>query len=419
MRPYLCGNACKCCGCRTVDAIEYYSEEESRLRGALEDERTTALKRPLGIAFVTLTSTEAARKMYADHRPTCKCENNPSSSSVSRHLEPHRWQVSFAPSPKDLFWENLSLPSKYWYVKAVIVNLFLFIVLFFLTTPAIVVNFLKPLAENGLEKMSAVVSEFLPTLLLWTVSALMPVLVSYSDRFLSHWTRSEQNHSIMNKTFTLLLFMVLILPSLGLTSAEALLKWTINGHNETYRWECLFLPDKGAFFVNYATTSAFIGTGLELIRFPELFMYAIHLCLARSKAETASVRKEILWEFSFGVQYAWMLLIFAMTVTYSLSCPLITPFGLLYMCMKHLVDRYNLYFAYGPSKISPRIHATAINIVIFSITLLQLSFLALSVLRRGLNDISIYSLVGVCITFMFLMAQIFLNWFKGFSPISY
>nr|CAD7258373.1 unnamed protein product [Timema shepardi] len=203
MRPYLCGNACKCCGCRTVDAIEYYSEEESRFRGALEDERTTALKRPLGIAFVTLTSIEAAQKMYADHRPTCKCENNPSSSSVSRHLEPHR--------------ENLSLPSKYWYVKAVIVNLFLFIVLFFLTTPAIVVNFLKPLAENGLEKMSAVVSEFLPTLLLWTVSALMPVLVSYSDRFLSHWTRSEQNHSIMNKTFTLLLFMVLILPSLGLT----------------------------------------------------------------------------------------------------------------------------------------------------------------------------------------------------------
>nr|CAD7397451.1 unnamed protein product [Timema poppensis] len=149
MRPYLCGNACKCCGCRTVDAIEFYSEEESRFRGALEDERTTALKKPLGIAFVTLTSIEAAQKMYADHRPTCKCENNPSSSSVSRHLEPHR--------------ENLSLPSKYWYVKAVIVNLFLFIVLFFLTTPAIVVNFLKPLAENGLEKMSAVVSEFLPT----------------------------------------------------------------------------------------------------------------------------------------------------------------------------------------------------------------------------------------------------------------
>jgi len=62
-----------------------------------------------------------------------------------------------------------------------------------------------------------VLSQFLPTLLLWTVAALLPVLVSYSDQWLSHWTRSEQNHSIMRKTFFFLLFMVLILPSLGLT----------------------------------------------------------------------------------------------------------------------------------------------------------------------------------------------------------
>lgn len=171
------------------------------------------------------------------------------------------------------------------------------------------------------------ISQFLPTLILWTVAALLPVLVSYSDQWLSHWTRSEQNHSIMRKTFMFLLFMVLILPSVGLTSAQAFVEWTWHWKNETYRWECLFLPDKGAFFVNYITTSAFIGTGLELIRFPELFVYALRLCLARSEAEIVNVRKAILWEFPFGVQYAWMLLIFAMTTIYSLSCPLITPFG--------------------------------------------------------------------------------------------
>ena len=31
-------------------------------------------------------------------------------------------------------------------------------------------------------------------------------------------------------------------------------------------WECIFLPDSGAFFVNYVITSAMIGSGLELIR---------------------------------------------------------------------------------------------------------------------------------------------------------
>jgi hypothetical protein len=52
------------------------------------------------------------------------------------------------------FRENLSVPSNYWYIKAVLVNFFLFVVLFFLTTPAIVVNFLDTMAvESELEKM--------------------------------------------------------------------------------------------------------------------------------------------------------------------------------------------------------------------------------------------------------------------------
>jgi hypothetical protein len=41
------------------------------------------------------------------------------------------------------------------------------------------------------------------------------------------------------------------------------------------RWDCIFLPDSGAFFVNYVITAAMIGSGLELIRFPELFWYLI------------------------------------------------------------------------------------------------------------------------------------------------
>jgi len=63
---------------------------------------------------------------------------------------------------------------------------------------------------------SPILSEFMPTLLLWTAAALLPVLVVRSDQWLSHWTRSKRNHSIMRKTFVFLLFMGLILPSLGL-----------------------------------------------------------------------------------------------------------------------------------------------------------------------------------------------------------
>ena len=92
-----------------------------------------------------------------------------------------------------------------------------------------------------------------------------------------------------------LLFMIVFLPTFGFTTLDATLKFVVDeNNNETYRfvidlsinllifsknwysiprWECVFLPDSGAFFVNYIITAAIVGAGLELIRFPELLMY--------------------------------------------------------------------------------------------------------------------------------------------------
>ena len=146
-------------------------------------------------------------------------------------------------------------------------------------------------------------------------------------------------------------------------------------------WSCIFLPDNGAFFVNYVITSALVGTALELMRFSELFMYAVRMLFSRSVAETPSVRRANLYEFPFGFNYGWMLLVFALTSAYAVVCPLITPFGLFYKIMKHGVDRYNLYFAYKRSKINKNIHATAVNCVIVSLLIQQLVLLFFSILR--------------------------------------
>ncbi|XP_025198856.1 CSC1-like protein 2 [Melanaphis sacchari] len=424
VQPHVCGYICICCGfcsSNNLDAIDYYSQEETRLKAELEAEKESALKRPLGIAFVTMTTIHSARLIHQDHvYKLSKCgRHNPPTSSVAGLLQPYRWRVTFAPPPDDIFWENLTEPSHNRYCKIVLTNSFLVIVLFFLTTPVIVLNVMDTLKLREIEKASPILSEFMPTLLLWTAAALLPVLVIRSDQWLSHWTRSKRNHSIMRKTFVFLLFMCLILPSLGLTSAQAFLMFAFQAGIETYRWQCVFLPDKGAFFVNYVVTSALIGTSLELIRFPELFMYALRLSLSRSKAESASARRLILWEFPFGVQYAWMLLIFSIVTVYSLSCPLITPFGLLYMVTKHFVDRYNIYFAYGKSKISKRIHSTAINCVMVSIVLLQVSFTSLSMLRHGLHDITLFALFGLIITLTFTLSQCFFRHCTAWSPILY
>lgn len=98
-----------------------------------------------------------------------------------------------------------------------------------------------------IKNFSSVVSSFLPTVLLVSVAALMPALVARSESLVRHWTRSSLNRVVMRKTLFLLLLMVLILPSLGLTSAAAFIDWTINDRNNTAKWKCVFLPDQVRF----------------------------------------------------------------------------------------------------------------------------------------------------------------------------
>ena len=129
-----------CYTCQTVVALDYYKEQEQILCGKVARLRSMALNDPLGISFVTVNSTGAAQMMIVHFKP-------------SSHQD---WNVSFAPKPEDIFWENLTTSSASWYVRWIMVNLVLFLFLFFLTTPVIIINFIKtfPLAQNATEEIA-------------------------------------------------------------------------------------------------------------------------------------------------------------------------------------------------------------------------------------------------------------------------
>lgn len=90
------------------------------------------------------------------------------------------------------------------------------------------------------------------------------------------------------------------------------------------------------------------------------------------------------------------------------------------MVFKHLVDKYNIYFAYGRSKIRKSIHTSAVNFVIVSVVILQLCLLFFSLLRQGLNKpLTIYSIILLCIASLVFITHNAFHWFKDFSPIEY
>ena len=58
------------------------------------------------------------------------------------------------------------------------------------------------------------------------------------------------------------------------------------------------------------------------------------------------------------------------------------------------MDRYNLYYAYKPSKINHHIHTSAINFVIIALIILQFNMLFYNTIRTSKSILSQYNLIS-------------------------
>lgn len=130
LRPGTCGQigCCDCCGGPKVDAIAYYSEEERVLMDEVLEEKNRALHSNLGIAFVTVQTEGMSARIKNDYA-TFKT-GPPTVSSVSKQIHSTVWEVEYAPTPDDLIWENLSASTTVWWIRALLVNIALVILLF-------------------------------------------------------------------------------------------------------------------------------------------------------------------------------------------------------------------------------------------------------------------------------------------------
>uniref|UniRef100_A0AAR2J4W5 Transmembrane protein 63B n=1 Tax=Pygocentrus nattereri TaxID=42514 RepID=A0AAR2J4W5_PYGNA len=422
INPKPCGHLCCCVikGCEQEEAVSYYTKLEAKLREEYKKEREKVNTKPLDMAFVTFQNEAMAAVILKDFNACqcqgCHCRREPKSSPFSSILQTYNWTVTYAPDPQNVYWEHLSIGGLTWWLRCFIINCFLFILLFFLTTPAIIIstmdkfNVTKPVEYLN----NPIITQFFPTLLLWSFSALLPTIVYYSAFFEAHWTRSGENRTTMHKCYTFLIFMVLLLPSLGLS------RYISFAYNSTVtggKAQCVFLPDNGAFFVNYVIASAFIGNAMDLLRIPGLLMYMIRLCLARSAAERRNVKKVL--DLLHKLQPSAVLLHSQAVVIcrFSYFEPYTCTFrGLMYMLLKHLVDRYNMYYAYLPSKLDKKIHSGAVNQVVAAPILCLFWLLFFSTVRAAT---SLFTFVVLIVTIIICLSHVVFGHFKYLSAHNY
>uniref|UniRef100_G1N7K4 Transmembrane protein 63A n=1 Tax=Meleagris gallopavo TaxID=9103 RepID=G1N7K4_MELGA len=401
INPKPCGQFC-CCemkGCEREDAVDYYTRVTNELIEEFSKEEQAVQNKPLGMAFVTFQEKSMLNHLL------CRLQKKNCSRELLLHHSTHTVVLCLN-----------KLRGLNWWVRWWCINLSLLILLFFLTTPSIIIstmdkfNVTKPIHYLN----NPIISQFFPTLLLWSFSALLPTIVYYSTLLESHWTKSAENRIMMHKVYIFLIFMVLILPSLGLTSLDFFFRWLFDreSSDSAIRLECVFLPDQGAFFVNYVIASAFVGNGMELLRLPGLILYTIRMIMAKSSQQA--------FEYEFGAMYAWMLCVFTVIMAYSITCPIIVPFGLIYMLLKHMVDRYNLYYAYLPAKLEKKMHFSAVNQALAAPILCLFWLYFFSFLRLGFKaPTTMFTLLVVSITIAVCVAYTCFACFKHLSPLNY
>uniref|UniRef100_G3W1N8 Transmembrane protein 63C n=1 Tax=Sarcophilus harrisii TaxID=9305 RepID=G3W1N8_SARHA len=390
---------CQCCKCfKEVDAEQYYSELEEKLTDEFNAERSLIHQKRLDAAFVTFEDEKMTALILKDFE-WIHWGKAPQSSSVTAVVQSHKWRVFYAPHPKDILWEHLSIRGFHWWARFLLINISLFILIFFLTTPSIVINTMDMFnVTRPIEKLkNPIVTQFVSSLLMWAFAVTLPFIV-YSSSFLeAHWTRSHRNLFTVYKCYFFLVFMVIILPSLGLTSLDLFFRWLLDStfldHAEL-KFQCVFLPDNGAFFVNYVITTSLIGTGSDLLRLESLLFYSIRLLFSKSEGERVNIRQKQVRTFEYGREYSWISCVISVVMAYSITCPVIVPFGLLYICLKHITDKYNLYYSYAPTKLREDFHMVGVYQVILAPILSMFWLLFFSIVRLGsFHPVTVFTLV--------------------------
>ncbi|XP_076130436.1 mechanosensitive cation channel TMEM63A-like [Alosa pseudoharengus] len=123
------------------------------------------------------------------------------------------------------------------------------------------------------------------------------------------------------------------------------------------------------------------------------------------------------YKFPYGAMYAWNLSVFTVIMAYSITCPIIVPAGLVYLILKHLVDKHNLYYACGHSYIDRQVHLEAVNLAMAAPIICLIWLYLFSALQEGFMALTTLFTLGVLvITITIRFTRICYGLFK--QPIS-
>ncbi|KAK0496978.1 hypothetical protein EDD18DRAFT_182977 [Armillaria luteobubalina] len=325
-----------------VDALEYLEKRFKELDEQVKKKRRTGRFKATQAAFVTFEKMSSAQvALQVVHA------NNP-------------WQCTTyaAPEPRDIVWSNMTPSQAHIRTRDALVlgalALLFFFWLFPITALASLLSYdeikrtlpwLGRLIDSN-AKVQAVVQNSLPSVAMITLNALLPFLLEGLTYLQGYRARSWIEYSLLKKYFLFLLINVVFIFLLATTY------WQLVRDLANYPAK---IPEKLAkalqsgkarnFFLSYVILQGLGIMPLQLLNLGIIVPRSVlRLFVTRTPRDFAELNAPPM--INYGVVYPQAILIFTITILYSVVQPLIVIFGSVYFGVGYVVYKYKLLFVF-------------------------------------------------------------------------
>ncbi|KAL5634220.1 hypothetical protein ACGC1H_006142 [Rhizoctonia solani] len=371
LRPSLFG--------RQVDALEWL---ESRFREADEAVRR---KRRLGkfeatdVAFVTFEEMASAQI----------------AAQVEHNLPSTHIRTTLAPEPRDIYWPNVTLSPGATLFRETIVLGFMGLLLSFWSVPVAglasllsykeikkVMPWLAKLIDMD-PRIQALVQNSLPSFSVTALNSLLPFLLEALSYLQGNKARSWAEYALLKKYFLFLLINVVFIFLLASTY-WALVRDLANAP--------IKVPEKLAqalqrgqarhFFLSYVMLQALGIMPLQLLNIGIIVPRLIYQLFTKTPRDYAELNAPPM--INYGVVYPLAILVFVITIIYSIIQPLILLFGAMYFGMAYLVYKYKLMFVfYKPAESRGEAWPITFRRLMWGLTLFQIFMTGIFTLKQS------------------------------------
>ncbi|KAJ2159055.1 hypothetical protein GGF46_003314 [Coemansia sp. RSA 552] len=272
------------------------------------------------------------------------------------YSQPFQLRTELAPEPRDVFWNNVTLPLSSrtargaWSLLVYVLMLVYWVTMALLLSAFVSLDSLKEhfpwlpeLAEKN-KWFKGLFSYSAPTVTLSLMNASVPYILSWFARLSGIQSRSDIQRSVLRRYFVFLVSNVLLIFTVSRAVLKDYEKW-IENPALIPKLLATRLPTVAPFFMNYVILYGLGYYPIQLLQLGSISLAVFRRMVCRTPRQFAQALRPNHIDWAFILPQP--MLVFVIMATYSSLAPLIFVLASAYYFIAYVVTKYLVYYVYA------------------------------------------------------------------------